>query len=355
MRLPRITGAALVLILLPCRGQASRADDGRELLSLDRGWRFFAGEDPRAAETGFDDRSWQPVDLPHTWNALDGQDGGGDYRRGPGWYRRHLALDASYAGRRLYLQFDGASLMADVYVNGIHLGNHKGGFARFRFDATAALHTGADNVVAVRVDNGQLGIPPTSGDFTFFGGLYRSVWLLATDPVQISAMDLGSPGVFVEQSRVGPASATFVVRAELRKQGCGPAGGKGPDIGPRAGGGAPGPGRAGIPHPSGCERLHRGRKGADARPAAPLERANRPPPLHGAGRAPTRRGRRLARGRLRRRGGAPRPALVFRRPAAGFHPERPVPGPPRVQPPPGLAGQGMGDLGRRGGGRTSPS
>ncbi len=222
MRLLRISSAALLLIALPCPGQASRPDDGRELLRLDRGWRFLAGEDPRATETGLDDRSWQPVDLPHTWNALDGQDGGGDYRRGPGWYRRHLVLDGSYSGRRLYLQFDGASLMADVYVNGIHLGNHRGGFARFRFDATEALRIGSDNVVAVRVDNGQLGIPPTSADFTFFGGLYRSVWLLATDPVQISAMDLGSPGVFIEQSRVGPDSATFVVRAELENRGAAP-------------------------------------------------------------------------------------------------------------------------------------
>ncbi|HEY5079760.1 MAG TPA: glycoside hydrolase family 2 TIM barrel-domain containing protein, partial [Opitutaceae bacterium] len=113
------------------------------------------------------------------------------------------------------LQFDGASLMADVYVNGVHLGTHKGGFARFRFDATAALRPGADNVIAVRVDNGRLGIPPTSADFTFFGGLYRGVWLLATDQVQISAMDYGSPGVYLEQVSVGPDSAKVMVRAEI--------------------------------------------------------------------------------------------------------------------------------------------
>ncbi len=222
MRLLRIASAAVVLIAAPGRAQVSRPPDGRELLSIDRGWRFLAGDDPHASETGLDDHSWQPVDLPHTWNALDGQDGGGDYRRGPGWYRRHLALDASYAGRRLYLQFDGASLMADVYVNGIHLGNHQGGFARFRFDATEALHTGSDNVVAVRVDNSRLGFPPTSADFTFFGGLYRSVWLLVTDPIQISAMDFGSSGVFVEQSRVSSASATVIVRAELENKGPSP-------------------------------------------------------------------------------------------------------------------------------------
>jgi beta-galactosidase len=210
-----LAAAAATVAAVHGAEQASRTPDGRQVLDLDPGWRFLAGDEPRAAEPAFDDRPWQAVNLPHTWNAFDGQDGGNDYRRGPGWYRRHLALDGSLAGRRLYLQFDGASLMADVYVNGVHLGNHKGGFARFRFDATGALRAGSDNVIAVRVDNGRLGFPPTSADFTFFGGLYRGVSLLATDPVQISAMDLGSPGVFVEQQGVTADKATFVVRAEL--------------------------------------------------------------------------------------------------------------------------------------------
>lgn len=215
MRPLRILAAAAALVGVHLRARASDEPVGRQYIGLDPGWRFLPGDEPRAAEPGFDDRSWQPVDLPHTWNALDGEDGGNDYRRGPGWYRRHLYLDASFAGRRLYLQFDGASLMADVYVNGVDLGNHKGGFARFRFDATGSLKTGADNVIAVRVDNGHLGIPPTSADFTFFGGLYRDVSLLVTDPVQISAMDYASPGVFLEQVRVTADSATVLVRAEI--------------------------------------------------------------------------------------------------------------------------------------------
>jgi beta-galactosidase len=194
---------------------AARAADGRQAVSLDRGWRFLAGDAGGAQAAGFDDHAWQPVDLPHTWNALDGQDGGDDYRRGAGWYRRHLALDGSFAGRRLYLQFDGASLMADVYVNGVRLGSHKGGFARFRFDATGILHSGSDNLIAVRVDNGKLGIPPTAADFTIFGGLYRDVSLLATDPVQVSAMDMGSAGVFVEEGAVSAESASIIVRAEV--------------------------------------------------------------------------------------------------------------------------------------------
>ncbi len=204
---------SLFALMLPARG--APVADGRQLINLDVGWRFLASDDPRAHEAAYDDSAWQPVSLPHTWNGLDGQDGGNNYRRGAGWYRRHLAVDASFAGRRLYLQFDGASLMADVYVNGVHLGNHKGGFARFRFDATGALRLGADNVIAVRVDNSDLGIPPAAADFTLFGGLYRDVSLLATDPVQISTMDLGSPGVFAEAHDVSAESAHVIVRAEI--------------------------------------------------------------------------------------------------------------------------------------------
>ncbi len=213
MRCPSILLIAVVLAGCAVPGRQS-APLGRSEISLNRGWRFLAGDEPRASEPAFDDSGWQAVDLPHTWNARDGETFGA-YRRGAGWYRRRLTVAPELAGRRLYLQFDGASLMADVWVNGRHLGNHKGGFARFRFDATEALRPGPDNVVAVRVDNGKLGIPPITADFTFFGGLYRGVSLLATDPVQISALDCGSPGVFLVPREVSAQAAEVVARVEL--------------------------------------------------------------------------------------------------------------------------------------------
>ena len=216
MRAPRlILGTALALVVLGTRCLCAPSPDGRQYVPMDKGWRFLAGDDAHAQETAFDDQAWQPVDLPHTWNGLDGQDGGNNYRRGAGWYRRHFAVPAEWAGRRLYLQFDGASLMADLYVNGAHQGNHKGGFARFRFDVTDALKPGADNVIAVRVDNSDLGIPPASADFTLFGGLYRDVFLLVTDPVQIETMDRASSGVFIDQQEVTADAAKITVRAEL--------------------------------------------------------------------------------------------------------------------------------------------
>lgn len=187
-------------------------------LSLDGAWRFFPHDHRSGAAVDCDDAGWAQVSVPHTWNARDGEQGGNRYYRGPAWYRRHVTLDSRWTGRQLYLQFDGACFQADVYVNGRKVGSHLGGFARFRFDVTDALQPG-DNVLAVRVDNSALGIPPTSADFTFFGGLYRSVSLIGTDPVQISATDYGSDGVFVDQTMVTPQRADLFVRTDVENYG----------------------------------------------------------------------------------------------------------------------------------------
>jgi beta-galactosidase len=191
------------------------APSPRMRVDLDAGWKFTEDDDPAFAQPECDERRWRDISLPHTWNARDGQDGGADYRRGAGWYRRHLRLDAALAGKRLYLQFDGVSLTAEVYVNGRLLGSHQGGFARFRLDATDALKAGADNVIAVRADNEDLGLAPTSADFTFFGGIYRPVSLLATDQIQISATGYGSPGILISQDHVTAERAEITVVAAL--------------------------------------------------------------------------------------------------------------------------------------------
>lgn len=183
-------------------------------LDLDSGWRFFPYDSDRGQNPDLDDSSWQKVNLPHTWNARDGEEGGA-YYRGACWYRKHWFVPSSLSGKRLYLQFDGACFQADVYVNGTRLGRHLGGFARFRFDATDALNVGQDNLIAVRVDNSSLGMIPVRADFTFFGGLYRPVSLIAVDPVQISLTDYASSGVYVTQERVTPERADLNIRAEV--------------------------------------------------------------------------------------------------------------------------------------------
>jgi beta-galactosidase len=143
---------------------------------------------------------------------LDGQDGGGNYYRGIGWYRAHYTVDGGYAGRHCFLKFDGASLVTDVYVNGTFVGEHRGGFAAFVFDVTPFLNVGADNVIAVKVNNARnTDVPPLGGDFTVFGGIYRDMHLLVTDPVHISPLDYGSPGVYLQTTNVSASSAALQV------------------------------------------------------------------------------------------------------------------------------------------------
>ena len=185
-------------------------------LLLNEGWRFIRSDVEGAQQSAFDDAKWESINLPHTWNNLDGQDGGTNYYRGPGWYRKHYRVERALAGRRLFLKFDGAFSVADVYVNGTRLGGHRGGFAAFVFDATDALKVGGDNVIAVRVTNApDRDIPPLSADFTFFGGLYRGVHLIATDALQISPLDYGSPGVYLKTTEVSSKSAALEVTAVI--------------------------------------------------------------------------------------------------------------------------------------------
>lgn len=188
----------------------------RRQVSLNADWRFIRSDVTGAQAPGYDDSGWAAVAVPHEWNAVDGQDGGSNYYRGTGWYRRHYTPPADLAGRKLWLQFDGASLVTDVWVNGTYLGQHRGGFARFRFDATAALVPGRDAVIAVKVSNARVAdVAPLAGDFTVHGGLYRAVSLWATDPLGVRMLDAAGPGVYLRQRSVTAASATVDVTAKL--------------------------------------------------------------------------------------------------------------------------------------------
>ena len=188
----------------------------RQQISLNAGWRFMRADMAAAGDAAFDASAWQEVDLPHSYNAADAGDA--DYYRGPAWYRRGLDLTPA-PGKLYFLQFDGAALMADIYVNGHKIGHHEGGYAGFRCDVTGALHAG-HNVIAVRVDNGKLAqIAPLSGDFDVFGGLYRGVSLITVSAAHIDLMDHGGPGVYATTATIAPGKARIVVRERLQNDG----------------------------------------------------------------------------------------------------------------------------------------
>jgi len=141
-------------------------------INLDSGWRFIQQDVSGAQATNFDDSSWTNLNLPYTWDVSGGQDGPATaYYRGIGWYRSHYTVDNSYAGRHFFLKFDGAFLVTDVYVNGNYLGEHQGGFAAFVYDVTPYLNVGADNVIAVKVNNAfNASYPPLNSNRRQSGG-----------------------------------------------------------------------------------------------------------------------------------------------------------------------------------------
>jgi beta-galactosidase len=188
----------------------------RQRVDLNTGWRFNKGDVAGAEATTFNDSAWQQLNVPHTWNALDGADGGNNYYRGVGWYRRHYTVPAAYAGKMLFLQFAGANQVADVWVNGTYLGKHSGGYSRFRFGATSAFKVGQDNVIAVKVNNANnADIAPLSADYSFDGGIYRNVSLQVVDPLAVRMLDSAGPGVYLRQRSVTAASATVDVTTKL--------------------------------------------------------------------------------------------------------------------------------------------
>jgi len=158
----------------------------------------------------------QRVDLPHTWNAQDALSGKADYKRGIGNYYKELFIDSSWRDRRIYLRFDGGNAVADLFVNGKHVGEHRGGYAAFVFEITDFVQFGVANKIWVRVNNGeQLDVLPLVGDFDFYGGLYRDVHLIVADQTSISLLDYGSPGVYLSQQKVTDQLAEIAAKVKF--------------------------------------------------------------------------------------------------------------------------------------------
>ena len=134
------------------------------------------------------------VALPHTWNALDGQDGGNDYWRGIGTYE--IDLPDPTKGKKQYIELQGANHVATVYCNGRELGTHKGGFSTFRYDLTPAMKP-SGNVLTVVVSNAPSDIYPQNADFTFYGGLYRDVNYIEVADAHYDLLMDGTDAVFV--------------------------------------------------------------------------------------------------------------------------------------------------------------
>lgn len=159
-------------------------------------WKFVKED---AGPAGAVKSRGKSVTLPHTWNAQDGQDGGNDYYRGTCWYVKRFPKPELEAGDEAWLEFRGIAMTAEVWLNDRKLARHEGGYSTFRVNLTEALQK--DNVLAVSVDNGKnRTVYPQKADFTFYGGIYRDVYLLIVPAVHFALDCHGAPALKVTPS-----------------------------------------------------------------------------------------------------------------------------------------------------------
>lgn len=184
--------------------------------TLNDHWKFLKGECPAAADSAFDDHTWANIHLPHTWNTDAYTDKA--YYQGIGWYRRSLVVPENWQDKQIFLKMEAASKAATLFVNGKRVGEHAGGYTACTFNLTPFLSFHSPNVLAIQVDNARTDIAPISGDFTFFGGIYRDIWLIATPEQHFNRTNMGSEGIFIHTPQVSKEQGTLAIRGEVQNE-----------------------------------------------------------------------------------------------------------------------------------------
>lgn len=198
------TFASLLLIFISILNLHAQ----RQVFNLNKNWNFRYGYEVKKNATTL-------INLPHTWNTKDALGGNIDYYRGLGIYTKKIEVKQDWESKRLFIRFLGANLVANVFINGKHIGEHRGGYTAFAFEITSYVKFGQGNTITVKVNNApQLDIMPLVGDFNFYGGLYRDVQLYVTESDCISLLDYGSKGVYLHQDTVSNDKA--FIRAVIK-------------------------------------------------------------------------------------------------------------------------------------------
>ena len=210
---------SLASILLACLLGSICKAEAREVTPFNNGWEFKKGPFPTdAMQTAARwNADWEQVNVPHTWNADDMQKKTNSFYAGVAYYRKHYVFPESLEGKRLFLRFEGVGACAEVYVNGYLVGTHKGAYSAFVCEIGSQVRLGEENEIVVKADNAARPdvIPVNHALFGVYGGIYRPVWLIVTEPCNIVVNDCASPGVYITQKNVSKQSADVSVRVKL--------------------------------------------------------------------------------------------------------------------------------------------
>jgi len=184
---------AIIKKLQPQKIELERIVSMRQIVNLNTKWAF--SKEAEAVPASMPEK-WYWVNLPHTWNAIDGQDGGGDYYRGTCYYAKTIDRIDLPESERYFLEINGANHTAAVYWNGKKVGFHQGGYSTWRIDVTGVM--ASTNFIVFEVDNSIVdNVYPQHADFTFYGGLYRDVNLICVPEAHFELEYYGTPGIKV--------------------------------------------------------------------------------------------------------------------------------------------------------------
>lgn len=177
---------------------------------MNEGWKFIKDCDFKIGQR------WTSVHLPHTWNIDDVMDDEPGYYRGVGWYKKTFTVGKDLSNKNVTIYFEGANQETEVFVNGKKVGAHTGGYTAFSFPISQYLKFGEANELLVKVDNSfNENVPPLTADFTFYGGIYRDVYLRATDKIHFSTGDHATSGVYITTPFVSDSKADVNIRCTI--------------------------------------------------------------------------------------------------------------------------------------------
>lgn len=206
-------------LLLACLGLMTMQAEGRKVESFNSGWSFkkAPAEKELAINAPKWDKGWSEVEIPHTWNAKDMQVQANSFYEGAAYYKKQYFFPAELKDKRVFLRFEGVGSCAEVFVNGMLATSHKGGYSAFACEISPLLKAGEENEIIVKADNKSRPdvIPVNHNLFGVYGGIYRPVWLVVTEPCNISVTDCASPGVYVTQKNVSKKQADVKVKVKL--------------------------------------------------------------------------------------------------------------------------------------------